>query len=72
MLVVHGLIKSYAGPRLLSQGYEQQALGFMFQLKAAEFQTLFYQTFEDSAGAEWRRTMTGSIPVCGNGPTAGM
>jgi hypothetical protein len=45
-------VQSYSGPKLLSQGYEQQALGFMFQLKAAEFQTLFYQTFEDSAGAE--------------------
>lgn len=45
-------IQSYAGSRLLSQGYEQQALGFMFQLKAAEFQTLFYQTFEDSTGAD--------------------
>lgn len=45
-------VQSYAGPKVLSGGYEQHALGFMFQLKAAEFQTLFYQTFEDSVGAE--------------------
>jgi hypothetical protein len=43
---------SYSGPRLLSGGYEQRSLGFMFQLKAAEFLTLFYRTFEDTAGAE--------------------
>jgi hypothetical protein len=43
---------SYAGPRVLSGGYEQRSLGFMFQLKAAEFLTLFYRTFEDTAGAE--------------------
>jgi hypothetical protein len=45
-------VQSYAGPTVLSNGYEQCALGFMFQLKAAEFQTLFYETFEDSLGAE--------------------
>jgi hypothetical protein len=44
-------VQSYAGPKVLSGGYEQRSLGFMFQLKAAEFQTLFYRTFEDSAGA---------------------
>jgi Tetratricopeptide repeat len=45
-------VQSYSGPKVLSSGYEQQVLGFMFQLKAAEFQTLFYQTFEDSVGAD--------------------
>jgi tetratricopeptide (TPR) repeat protein len=45
-------VGSYAGPKVLSGGYEQRALGFMFQLKAAEFLTLFYRTFEDSAGAD--------------------
>ncbi len=43
---------SYGGPKVLSGGYEQRTLGFMFQLKAAEFLTLFYRTFEDSAGAD--------------------
>jgi hypothetical protein len=42
---------SYSGPKVLSGGYEQRSLGFMFQLKAAEFLTLFYRTFDDSAGA---------------------
>ncbi len=45
-------VQSYAGQRALSTGYEQRVLGFMFQLKAAEFQTLFYQTFQDSLGVE--------------------
>lgn len=45
-------IGSYSGPKVLSDGYEQRALGFMFQLKAAEFLTLFYRTFEDTAGSE--------------------
>jgi hypothetical protein len=45
-------VASYAGPKVLSGGYEQRALGFMFQLKAAEFLTLYYRTFEDSAGAD--------------------
>jgi len=44
-------VDSYAGPKVLSGGYEQRSLGFMFQLKAAEFLTLYYRTFEDSAGA---------------------
>ncbi len=44
-------VDSYAGPRVLSGGYEQRSLGFMFQLKAAEFLTLYSRTFEDSAGA---------------------
>ncbi len=43
-------VQSYGGPRILSNGYEQQSLGFMFQLKATEFLTLFYRTFEDTAG----------------------
>jgi hypothetical protein len=43
---------SYAGPKVLSGGYEQRSLGFMFQLKAAEFLTLFHRAFEDSAGAD--------------------
>ena len=45
-------VASYAGPKVLSGGYEQRALGFMFQLKAAEFLTLYYRTFEDSVGAD--------------------
>jgi hypothetical protein len=45
-------VQSYADQRVLYRGYEQRVLGFMFQLKAAEFQTLFYQTFPDSLGAE--------------------
>jgi hypothetical protein len=50
-------VQSYAGaegggPRALSDGYEQRALGFMFQLKAAEFLTLFYRTFEDTAASK--------------------
>jgi len=45
-------IGSYSGPKVLSDGYEQRALGFMFQLKAAEFLTLFYRTFEDTSGSE--------------------
>jgi hypothetical protein len=44
-------VQSYAGPKILSGGYEQRSLGFMFQLKASEFQTLFYRTFDDSVGA---------------------
>jgi hypothetical protein len=44
-------VESYRGPKILSNGYEQQSLGFMFQLKAAEFLTLFHRTFEDTAGA---------------------
>lgn len=44
-------VQSYGGPRILSPGWEQQSLGFMFQLKSAEFLTLFYRTFEDTAGA---------------------
>jgi hypothetical protein len=44
-------VQSYGGPGILSQGYEQRALGFMFQLKAAEFLTLFYRAFDDAAGA---------------------
>jgi hypothetical protein len=43
---------SYSGPKILSGGYEQRSLGFMFQLKAAEFLTLSYRAFEDTAGAE--------------------
>lgn len=45
-------VASYAGPKVLSGGYEQRALGFMFQLKAAEFLTMYYRTFEDTAGAD--------------------
>jgi hypothetical protein len=45
-------VQSYSGPKILSGGYEQRSLGFMFQLKAAEFLTLYYRTFEDSAGAD--------------------
>jgi hypothetical protein len=45
-------VGSYAGPKVLSGGYEQRSLGFMFQLKAAEFLTLYYRTFEDTAGAK--------------------
>ncbi len=45
-------VQAYAGGRVLTSGYEQQAMGFMFQMKAAEFLTLFYQAFEDSAGAD--------------------
>ncbi|HKP96202.1 MAG TPA: hypothetical protein VJ385_10630 [Fibrobacteria bacterium] len=44
-------VQSYAGPKVLSGGYEQCSLGFLFQLKAAEFLTLYYRTFEDSAGS---------------------
>lgn len=44
-------VGSYAGSKVLSGGYEQRSLGFMFQLKAAEFLTLYYRTFDDSAGA---------------------
>ncbi|MBW8888765.1 MAG: tetratricopeptide repeat protein [Fibrobacteres bacterium] len=44
-------VDSYTGPKVLSGGYEQRSLGYMFQLKAAEFLTLYYRTFEDSAGA---------------------
>jgi hypothetical protein len=42
-------VQSYAGPRVLSDGFEQRSLGFMFQLKSAEFLTLFYRAFEDTA-----------------------
>lgn len=42
-------VQSYAGPRVLSGGYEQRALGFMFQLKATEFLTLFHRAFDDTA-----------------------
>ncbi|MEO7424709.1 MAG: hypothetical protein ABI036_05940 [Fibrobacteria bacterium] len=44
-------VQAYSGPKILSNGYEQQSLGFMFQLKSAEFLTLFYRTFEDTGGA---------------------
>ena len=44
-------VQSYAGPKVLSGGYEQCSLGFMFQLKGAEFLTLFYHTFEDTASS---------------------
>ncbi|MDB5105561.1 MAG: hypothetical protein JWP91_3250 [Fibrobacteres bacterium] len=44
-------VQSYSGPKALSGGYEQRSLGFMFQLKSSEFLTLFYRTFEDTAGA---------------------
>ena len=42
-------VQSYSGPRVLSDGYEQRSLGFMFQLKSSEFLTLFYRAFEDTA-----------------------
>lgn len=42
-------VGSYAGPRALSDGFEQRTLGFMFQLKSSEFLTLFYRAFEDTA-----------------------
>jgi hypothetical protein len=45
-------VGSYTGPKVLSGGYEQRSMGFMFQLKAAEFLTLYYRTFEDSSGAD--------------------
>lgn len=45
-------VQSYAGPRVLSGGYEQRAMGFMFQLKASEFLTLFYRAFEDTANSK--------------------
>jgi hypothetical protein len=45
-------VASYGGRHALSNGYEQRALGFMFQLKAAEFLTLFYRTFEDTAASK--------------------
>lgn len=44
-------VASYAGPEVLSGGFEQRALGFMFQLRAAEFLTLFHRAFEDTAGS---------------------
>jgi hypothetical protein len=40
-------VQSYGGQKLLSGGFEQRALGYMFQLRAAEFLTLFHRTFED-------------------------
>ena len=43
--------ESYTGPGVLSSGYEQRAMGFMFQLKAGEFLTLFYRAFEDTAAS---------------------
>jgi hypothetical protein len=43
-------VQSYSGSKALSGGYEQRSLGFMFQLKSSEFLTLFYRTFEDTAG----------------------
>ncbi len=43
---------SYSGPKVLSGGYEQRSLGFLFQLKAAEFLVHYYGTFGDTAGAE--------------------
>ncbi len=45
-------VQSYAGPKVLSGGYEQRSLGFMFQLKAAEFLTLYYRAFEDTADSK--------------------
>jgi hypothetical protein len=42
---------SYGASGLLNTGYDQQALGFMFQLKAGEFQTLFHRTFRDTAAS---------------------
>ncbi|HLP39888.1 MAG TPA: hypothetical protein VK465_00145, partial [Fibrobacteria bacterium] len=44
-------VSSYRGPKVFSGGHEQRALGFMFQLKAAEFLTLYHRAFDDSAGA---------------------
>lgn len=44
-------VDSYRGSRVLSGGYEQRALGFMFQLKAAEFLAHFHRTFEDTAAS---------------------
>jgi hypothetical protein len=44
-------VQSYAGPKVLSGGYEQRSLGFMFQLKSSEFLTLFHRAFEDTASA---------------------
>lgn len=40
-------VASYGGHQLLSDGYEQRALGFMFQVRAAQFLTLFHRAFED-------------------------
>ncbi len=43
--------QSYRGPRVFSDGWEQNSMGFLFQLKAGEFQTYFYKTFPDSLAA---------------------
>lgn len=45
-------VQPESGPRALSDGYEQRALGFMFQMKAAEFLTLFYRAFDDTAASK--------------------
>ncbi len=37
---------------LFPSNYEQRSLGFMFQLKASEFLTLFYRTFEDTLASQ--------------------
>lgn len=44
-------IGSYGASGVLSTGYDQRALGFMFQLKAGEFQTLFHRTFHDTVSS---------------------
>lgn len=44
-------VGSYSGSKVLSEGYEQRALGFMFQIKAAEFLTFYYRTFPDTMGS---------------------
>jgi hypothetical protein len=54
-------VGSYGGPKVLSEGFEQRALGFMFQLKAAEFLTLFHRAFEDTAGS--RRSFEDLVEV---------
>jgi hypothetical protein len=45
-------VQSFSETHALSDGYEQRALGFMFQMKAAEFLTLFYRAFEDTASSK--------------------
>lgn len=44
-------VLSYAQHGVLNTGYEQRALGFMFQLRAAEFLTLFHRAFNDTAAS---------------------
>lgn len=45
-------VASYGNRQVFSNGYEQRAMGFMFQLRAAEFLTLFHEAFDDIALTE--------------------